>query len=116
MAIEFNTTFKLNADKCSFCGICVEHCLSNSLKQIGLHFSAEELVEQLLKDKEYYDTSSGGVTFSGGEPLIHIPYLTKVFKILKSNNINIAVQTFGQFNYSDFEENVQQFIYTSILT
>lgn len=111
-AIAFNTSFKLDIVKCSNCGGCASHCISNSLNQIGKYYSTEKLVDQLLKDREYYEISGGGVTFSGGEPLIHINYLSEVFSLLKDNHINIALQTCGHFNYSEFKEKIQPFVNT----
>lgn len=56
--------------------------------------SVKYLVDKILRNKEYFGTN-GGVTFSGGEPLLHTEYLTKVAKELKKHNINIAIETAG---------------------
>lgn len=58
----------------------------------GKYYDAEELVDELLKDKIYW-MKDGGVTFSGGEALSHMAYLENVFKLLKQHDINIAVET-----------------------
>lgn len=58
----------------------------------GKYYTPEELVDELLKDKAYW-MDGGGVTFSGGEALMHAPYLRKVFEILKNAGINIAIET-----------------------
>lgn len=58
----------------------------------GKYYTPEELVNELLKDKAYW-MDDGGVTFSGGEALMHAVYLKKVFEILKKNKINIAIET-----------------------
>lgn len=55
----------------------------------------EEVVEMALKYKSYYDRSGGGVTFSGGEPLLQGRFLTKTLKLLKENGIHTTVDTCG---------------------
>jgi len=56
--------------------------------------SSDELIEKILHNKEYFG-ENGGVTFSGGEPLLHVDFLIDVCKKLKSNNIHIALDTAG---------------------
>lgn len=56
-------------------------------------YSTEELLEILLKDKELYKESHGGVTFSGGEPLLQSEKLVSILSDLKRLNINIALET-----------------------
>lgn len=57
--------------------------------------NVDELVEDVLKYKEFYDNSAGGVTVSGGEPLLQIPFLIEFFKKLKTHNISTAIDTCG---------------------
>lgn len=58
----------------------------------GKYYAADELLEELLRDKAYYDTG-GGVTFSGGEALMHMDYLEDIMEELKKRKIHIAVET-----------------------
>lgn len=97
-------------DRCTNCGKCVDACNFNALKLIGTEYSPEELVEILLRDKAFYDSSGGGVTFSGGEPLVHLHYLEIVCRELKKQSINLAVQTCGFFDYGLFEQTLKPFI------
>lgn len=64
--------------------------------------TVNSLVDKILKNKEYF-ASTGGVTFSGGEPLLHTEYLIKVCKKLKKHNIHIAIETSGAVN-SNYNE------------
>ena len=68
------------------------------------NYNAHELAEQLLKNKNYFNTS-GGVTFSGGEPLMQSEFIIEVSKILKEKNIHIALDTsgLGQYNNKIFD-------------
>lgn len=63
-------------------------------------YSPKELADKILRYK-FYISRSGGVTFTGGEPLLYADFLTETALILKDNNINIAVDTSGSvFNGS----------------
>lgn len=66
------------------------------------NMSVEELVEKILKNKEYFG-KTGGVTFSGGEPLLHSDFIIEVSKELKKHNIHIALDTAG-VGLGEYEE------------
>ena len=57
--------------------------------------TVDELVEKIIRNKPYFRRNNGGVTFSGGEPLLQIDFLIEVCKKLKEENIHIAVDTSG---------------------
>lgn len=80
---------------CKNCGLCVEVCPMNALKLVGKEVTAEEVVKEILKDKKYYDSSNGGVTFSGGEPTVQFEFLLELLKLCKQNNIMTALETNG---------------------
>lgn len=67
----------------------------------GKEISDEELVNRILKSKNYLKNGKGGITFSGGEPLLQIDFLISVCKKLKENNIHVAIDTAGNFNIDD---------------
>ena len=70
-------------------------------KNKGKTYESQELVEEILKYKNYYGTS-GGVTVSGGEPLLQIDFVIELFQKLKINNIHTACDTSGfMFNPND---------------
>ena len=58
----------------------------------GDYFTEDELVNIILKDKSYF-LDDGGVTFSGGEPLLHDEFIKSICAKLKEQNINIAIET-----------------------
>ena len=104
--------FKIDRTNCIACGDCAGACDYHALKAAGKEYSVGSLAEIILKDKTYYDTSGGGVTFSGGEPLMFMDFLAEVCKRLKEENIDIAVQTCGYFNFSLFEQIISPYIDT----
>jgi len=80
---------------CLSCGKCVEICPTASQQIIGQEISAEKIVEELEKDRVYFDSSSGGVTFSGGEALMQHVFLKETLKICKNRGIHTALDTSG---------------------
>ena len=59
------------------------------------NYTSLELVKKILKNKPYFKRNSGGVTFSGGEPLLQIDFLIETCKLLNEENIHIALDTSG---------------------
>ena len=103
-AIGRDLPMRIARDRCSLCEACVDACPSTALKVIGKHLEAGELVELLLRDRVLFETSGGGVTFSGGEPTLHLRYVAQVSRELKKQDIHIAIQTSGMFHLLDFEK------------
>ena len=81
--------------RCIACGNCAEVCLGNALVFYGTEKSVDELLHELLKDKEFYQTSGGGVTLSGGECLLQADFCAELLKKLKENGVHTAVDTCG---------------------
>lgn len=85
------------------CHLRCKYCHNPEMLLKGIdNMSALELAEKLLKNKEYFG-NGGGVTFSGGEPLLQTKFLEDVIKILKKENIHTAIDTSGITN-EDYED------------
>ena len=82
-------------NNCILCGKCIDVCPVNALSSFGKEISTDDVLTEILKDKKYYETSSGGVTISGGEPSLQLDFLLELLKKCKENNINTAVETNG---------------------
>ena len=63
----------------------------------GNSYTVDEVLEKILKSKTYIQASGGGVTISGGEPLLQADFIISLFKTLKKHNINTALDTSGVF-------------------
>lgn len=98
-------------DKCTGCGRCsgitekdTDFVCFNDAKQIcGKEYSVDELFDIIQKDKPFYETSAGGVTFSGGECMLQIDFLCEILKKCKDNKIHTAVDTAGFIPWKSFE-------------
>lgn len=88
---------------CTVCRRCVEACPADALRAIGEVYSADVLVELLIRDRMFYQTSSGGVTFSGGEPTLHMQFLSGILEVLKQCGVHTAIQTCGLFDLAAFK-------------
>ena len=80
-------------DSCSACGNCVEHCPSCALTVIGEKKSVDEVFEEIKKDIHYYITSGGGVTFSGGECLLYPDFVVALAKKCRAEGIHTTVES-----------------------
>ena len=98
-------------EKCTKCGRCkditekdTEFVCFNDAKQIcGKPYTVEEVFHLIQKDRPFYETSGGGVTFSGGECMLQINFLCEILKKCKENHIHTAVDTAGFVPWEYFE-------------
>ncbi len=70
-------------------------------EKFGQFFSVDDVVKRILKFQNYFKTSGGGVTVSGGEPLLQSQSLILLFEELKKHNIHTAIDTSGMFSLTD---------------
>ncbi|NCC55436.1 MAG: glycyl-radical enzyme activating protein [Erysipelotrichia bacterium] len=95
-AITFTPAFHLDANKCNACKECVNTCLNNALSIVGEAMCIKDILAEIKKDDAYYQTSNGGITLSGGEPLYQKEVLA-LLKALKQAQYHVAVETTGQY-------------------
>ena len=84
-----------NREACTLCGKCTELCPRGAFSFYGDERSAEELANELLYDKMFFDGSGGGVTLSGGEPLMQEELCLSLARLLKEKGVNVAIDTSG---------------------
>jgi pyruvate formate lyase activating enzyme len=85
----------INRETCNGCAECVEACPANALELLGKRVSLDELLNELLKDQIYFEKSGGGVTLSGGEPMVQPDFAAALLRRLKEKGINTALDTCG---------------------
>lgn len=99
-------------NKCTECGRCKDlttdnetfFCFDDAKEICGKQYSVDEVFDIIIKDKEYYETSDGGVTFSGGECMLQIDFLCEILKKCKENGIHTAVDTTGNVSWENFKK------------
>ena len=91
-------------EQCELCGKCTLYCPVDARKVCGKEHTVDEVLKEVLKDKAFYETSGGGVTFSGGECMLQIDFLAEILKKCKENGIHTAVDTAGHIPFESFEK------------
>ena len=81
--------------KCTLCGRCAEVCPSRAIEMSGRRYGLDELLAIVEKERPFFDQSGGGVTFSGGEPLLHAEFLLQLLRACGARGIHRAVDTSG---------------------
>ena len=99
-----NGSLIYNAADCTACGSCADVCFTGALAMSGRFMTPEQIMEEILQDKEYYDHSGGGVTLSGGEALCQPEFLRDLLTLCRENGIHAAVETNLNYPYSILED------------
>ncbi len=96
-----NNRIETDMSKCNLCDECTHYCIHGAREIAGKEYSIDDIVKIVLKDKIFYEESKGGVTLSGGEPVMQIDCVEELLKRLKQENIHTSVDTSGimPFNY-----------------
>jgi pyruvate formate lyase activating enzyme len=80
-------------ENCELCAKCAQNCYSQAIMLAGYKISVPELMKKLLSDRDIFEQSGGGVTFTGGEPLLQGDFLLEALQACKKENISTAVET-----------------------
>lgn len=131
--LKANIEFDYNIGKCFRCGSCVRACVNDALKLSdsgllidrkkstnysdcisacmvgaltakGIEMSVEEVIEEVMEDYNAYKDSGGGITISGGEPLMQPEFCLEILREAKSNNIHTLIETSGNVSWKIIEK------------
>lgn len=89
---------------CIACGTCTTKCVTEAIKMIGEVSTVQDVFNVVIKDAMFYNESGGGVTVSGGEPLMRADFVKELFSMVKEHKINTAVETCGFVPWEAFEK------------
>lgn len=101
-------------NQCDLSGKCVEVCPSGALKIIGTNTEVDFIISEVLKDKKYYDKTSGGITISGGEPMAQFEFTKELLVEAKKNGLHTVLDTCGygeQKHYKEILDYVDLFLF-----
>ncbi|WIV12165.1 glycyl-radical enzyme activating protein [Proteiniborus sp. MB09-C3] len=104
---EVNGMVITSIKECVHCGECAKVCYAEARKMAGKVMTVDEVVSEILKDKDFFQQSKGGVTFSGGEPLMQPRFLIALLKEMKRLEIHTIIDTCG-FASKEIMEEVSQ--------
>ena len=99
-----NGVMLFDRKKCVSCGKCAEICLNDANEIIGKEMTATEVLEEVMKDKMFYDSSGGGLTVTGGEPSYQADFTLELLSLAKDTGISVAVETSGIGSRSFYEK------------
>lgn len=94
----------LDRAACVRCGDCTQECYSGGLELVGREMSVEAVLGEVLKDEPFYRTSGGGLTISGGEPMMQFAFTRAVLQGARAAGLHTAMETSGCSSPAYFEE------------
>ena len=89
-------------EACDLCGRCALYCPTDARKICGRKYTVDEVFAEVIKDKAFYANSGGGVTLSGGECMLQLPFLCELLARCKAVGIHTAVDTAGSVPWDSF--------------
>jgi len=92
----------IDRDRCLLpeCGTCQHVCYANAINISGRYLTVAEIMDVVMQDREFYDRTGGGVTFSGGEPFAQPGFLLELARTAKTLKLHTAVETCGHVNWN----------------
>lgn len=90
-------------DNCTVCGKCAEVCYAAALEMVGREVSADEVMAEVVKDRQFYETSGGGMTLSGGEPMVQAKFAIELLEKARGEGIHTCLDTCGNASYEHYE-------------
>ncbi len=100
--------------RCEACGTCTHECFAEAREVAGRTMTVEQVVDAVERDRPFYEESGGGLTLSGGEPLLQAPFAAGVLRAAKQRGLHTALDTCGHAPWASFErlrEDVDLFLY-----
>ena len=93
----------LNRNLCTTCGLCAKECWATALETVGRPVTVKEVVDEVHRDQPFYKTSGGGMTVSGGEPMMQIEFTEALLREARHRGLDCCVETCGYAPFESFE-------------
>jgi len=105
-ALSRNNPYFVDRLLCNLCMECITVCPSGALSCVGKQMGIDDIVSEIEKDFPFFQTSGGGVTFSGGEPTLWMDFLSSLIEACKTKGIHTLLETCGHFHWGTFAEKI----------
>ena len=90
-------------EACQVSGACVETCYPQALQLEGRYMTVQQVLEEVLRDKAFYENSGGGVTLSGGEPALAREFASELLRRCKDKGLHTAIETCGEYEWTSLQ-------------
>jgi pyruvate formate lyase activating enzyme len=90
-------------EDCISCGLCVNACLGNALALYGKKMNVSDVFEIVMEDESFYRETGGGITLSGGEPLLQVSFCAELLGLAKQKGLHTAIDTCGAIAWENFQ-------------
>jgi pyruvate formate lyase activating enzyme len=90
-------------DLCQTCGECVEVCYAGAMELTGKDMTVQQVVDEVLRDCAFYETSGGGVTLSGGDPIVQRDFSLAILEKCKAEGLHTAIETTANCRWDHLE-------------
>ena len=98
---------KIIREKCDRCMACVDACRYDALSIVGKSMSVDEILDEVEKDRPFYDNSGGGMTLSGGEPSFHADFSISLLQNAKLRGLHTCLDTNGFCEWDTFSQVIE---------
>jgi len=98
------TGYRVDHTLCDRCALCVDACPYGALKLIGENLTPRQLMARIMVDMPYYESSGGGVTFTGGEPTLHPSFMRRMLELCAEAGVHTNLETAGTFSWEKWEQ------------
>jgi len=93
-----------NRSLCQVCGTCLNTCYTGALEQVGIEYTVEGVLAEVIRDRAFYQESRGGVTLSGGDPLVQHEFTLALLQACKREELHTAIETAANCRWEILEE------------
>ena len=102
-AIRLGDDRRIDRDRCDACMLCADECMTGALSQVGETYTVDRLLAQVVRDLPFYEESGGGVTLSGGEPLLQHRFTAAFLAAAKRAGLHTVIETCGHVRWAHIE-------------
>lgn len=102
-ALRLARTARVDFSRCTDCGECVDVCPADALHMVGREMGVREVLDAVARDRSFYASSGGGITLSGGEPVLQTTFLQAFLPAAKAAGHHITLETAGHYAFEALE-------------
>jgi pyruvate formate lyase activating enzyme len=95
ITLEQGKSRKIDRARCNLCFQCVDACPAKALTKVGEYMTVKEVMAEIERDELFYHKSGGGITISGGEPLLQWQFVSRLLAACQQRHLHTALDTCG---------------------